>query len=97
MAALVTGAKGQYAYSADDVILEAGLELQSLKELEAKRLAKEEEQRREAEALQSEAIAALSGDVAVVSEHPDDGSSRKRRRGGKPVDYAALDKELNNV
>ena len=94
------GAKGQLSYSPDDVILEAGLELQSLKDLEAKRLAKEEEQRKEAAALQAAETARTVVDCipeTLGSEAADDGSSRKRRRGGKPVDYAALDRELRNA
>ena len=91
------GAKGHLSYSPDDVILEAGLELQSLKDLEAKRLAKEEEQRKEAAALQTARTVEDSIPETLGSEAADDGSSRKRRRGGKPVDYAALDRKLRNA
>ena len=96
VASLISGAKGQHEYSPEYIILEAGLELQFIKDLEAKRSAKEEEQRREAAALLTETTGTGSIPEAGVSE-VDDGASRKRRRGGKSVDYAALDKELRNA
>lgn len=96
---LVSGARGQRKFSSEDILVETGLELQSLQDMEAARVAKEEEQRRENEAAQavagSDTITGATFDAPIPAT--DDGTARKRRRGSQPVDYAALDRKLRSA
>ena len=98
--ALERGVANTSEYSQEAADRECSIERELIEDAEARRLAKIEAARKAEEeryaALAAQAEAGGGGgaeDSVAAAPSPDEQSSKKRRR--TPVDYAALDKELN--